>query len=97
MPANPQETYGNIDIYLFDQLLKGTYQDCKKVLDIGCGGGRNLHYFLSNHHEVFGVDQSADGVNAVRSLSSALAPNNPVENFSVANADDLPFIKLSTW
>ncbi|MES2376467.1 MAG: class I SAM-dependent methyltransferase [Bacteroidota bacterium] len=91
MPENPQETYGNIDIYLFDQLLKGTYQHCKKMLDIGCGGGRNLHYFLRNNYEVFGVDQSADAVNAVGYLSAALAPNNPTENFSVANADDLPF------
>ncbi|MGF7081356.1 class I SAM-dependent methyltransferase [Mucilaginibacter sp. UYCu711] len=92
MPANPLETYGNIDIYLFDQLLKGTYQHCKKVLDIGCGGGRNLYYFLNNNYEVFGVDQSADAVNAVRSLSATLAPNNLTENFNVANADDLPFI-----
>jgi tellurite methyltransferase len=92
MPVSPQEIYGNIDIYLFDQLLKGTYQHCKKVLDIGCGGGRNLHYFLQNNYDVFGVDQSADAVNAVRSLSSALAPNNNLENFTVANAEDLPFI-----
>ncbi|MBC7399729.1 MAG: class I SAM-dependent methyltransferase [Mucilaginibacter sp.] len=91
MPENPLDTYGNIDIYFFDQLLKGTYQHCKKVLDIGCGTGRNLHYFLRNHYEVFGVDQSADAINAVGYLSAALAPNNPTENFSVANADDLPF------
>ncbi len=91
MSENPQETYSNIDIYLFDQLLKGTYLHCKKVLDIGCGSGRNLHYFLQNSYDVFGLDQSSDAVNNVRSLSSALAPNNPIENFSVANADDLPF------
>jgi tellurite methyltransferase len=91
MTSNPQETYGNIDIYLFDQLLKGTYQHCKKILDIGCGGGRNLHYFLQNNYEVFGVDQSADAINAVRSLASSVTPNNPTENFTVANADDLPF------
>jgi tellurite methyltransferase len=91
MPENPQEIYGNIDIYLFDQLLKGTYQHCKEVLDIGCGGGRNLHYFLRNNYEVFGVDQSAEAVNAVGYLSAALAPSNPTENFRVANADALPF------
>jgi tellurite methyltransferase len=91
MPENPQDTYGNIDIYLFDQLLKGTYQHCNKVLDVGCGGGRNLHYFLRNSYEVFGVDQSADAINAVGYLSAALAPNNPTERFSVANADDLSF------
>jgi tellurite methyltransferase len=89
---SPLQAYGNIDIYLFDQLLKGTYQHCKKVLDIGCGGGRNLHYFLSNGHEVFGADQRADAVDAVRALSAALAPGNPVSNFVVANADELPFV-----
>jgi tellurite methyltransferase len=91
MPENLQEIYGNIDIYLFDQLLKGTYQHCKEVLDIGCGGGRNLHYFLRNNYEVFGVDQSAEAVNAVGYLSAVLAPSNPTENFRVANADALPF------
>jgi SAM-dependent methyltransferase len=91
MSESPLETYGNIDIYLFDQLLKGTYQHCNKVLDIGCGGGRNLHYFLRNGYEVFGVDQSSDAINAVGYLSAALAPNNPTENFSVADAGDLPF------
>jgi len=54
---NLQEIYGNIDIYLFDQLLKGTYDHCEKILDAGCGEGRNLVYFLRNGFEVFGVDQ----------------------------------------
>jgi len=91
MPENPHHTYGNIDIYLFDQLLKGTYQHCETVLDIGCGGGRNLHYFLRNDYKVFGVDQNPDAINAVQFLSAGIAPNNPIENFSVANADRLPF------
>ncbi|CAM3786006.1 Class I SAM-dependent methyltransferase [Mucilaginibacter galii] len=53
---NLQQLYGNIDIYLFDQLLKGTYNGCHNVLDVGCGGGRNLVYFLQNGFEVYGVD-----------------------------------------
>jgi tellurite methyltransferase len=95
MPANPQEIYGNIDIYLFDQLLKGTYSNCQKVLDIGCGSGRNLHYFLRNSYEVFGVDQNQDAVTSVRSLCATLAPNNPIENFSIAFAEVLPFAAAS--
>ncbi|MFD2144657.1 class I SAM-dependent methyltransferase [Mucilaginibacter antarcticus] len=61
------------------------------MLDIGCGGGRNLHYFLQNGFEVFGADHNTDAVLAVQSLSSALAPNNPTTNFTAAAADDLPF------
>lgn len=91
MFKNPQEEYGNIDIYLFDQLLKGTYQHCNNVLDIGCGGGRNLHYFLKNNYKVFGIDQSPDAINSTRALSAVLVPTNPTENFSVGSAEDLPF------
>ena len=91
MPANPQEIYGNIDIYLFDQLLKGTYQRCKKVLDIGCGSGRNLHYFLRNGYNVFGIDQSPEAIAAVCSLSNTLSSDNAPENFIVAAAEALPF------
>jgi SAM-dependent methyltransferase len=57
---NLQELFGNIDIYLFDQLLKGRFFSGMRVLDAGCGTGRNLVYFLRNGYQVFGVDQSAE-------------------------------------
>jgi tellurite methyltransferase len=41
-----QEQFGPIDIYLFDQLLKGSIQPGMRVLDAGCGSGRNLVYLL---------------------------------------------------
>lgn len=91
MGNNLQQLYGNIDIYLFDQLLKGRFDNCTTVLDAGCGGGRNLVYFLNNGFEVYGVDQSAEAVEAVKQLSANLAPTNPINNFSVAPVEDLPF------
>jgi tellurite methyltransferase len=86
-----QQAFGNIDIYLFDQLLKGRYDNCKKVLDVGCGNGRNLIYFLRNGYEVFGVDPQPQAVETVKELSAALAPDNPLENFMVCAAENLPF------
>jgi SAM-dependent methyltransferase len=86
-----QQAYGNIDIYLFDQLLKGRYDNCKKVLDVGCGNGRNLIYFLRNGYEVFGVDPNPHAVETVKELSAALAPDNSLENFMVCTAENLPY------
>lgn len=85
------EAFGNIDIYLFDQLLKGTYDGCKKVIDIGCGGGRNMIYFLRNGIQVYGTDHDAAAIDNVKALSARLAPENPTENFIVAKVEDLPF------
>jgi tellurite methyltransferase len=91
MTNNLQQLYGNIDIYLFDQLLKGTYDDCRKVLDVGCGGGRNLFYFLQNGFDVYGVDPNPEAVKAVQSLSAVLAPTLPLSNFTVAPAENMAF------
>lgn len=86
-----KQTFGNIDIYLFDQLLKGRFDHCKTILDAGCGSGRNLHYFLQNGFEVFGADMNQQAIDEVQQLCEALAPNNPVTNFRVASVEDLPF------
>jgi len=87
--------FGNIDIYLFDQLLKGTYDHCRTVLDVGCGGGRNIIYLLQNGFQVSGIDPRAEAVEAVKKLSLQLAPGNPPENFVVANAENMPFAASS--
>src|SRR5258708_40375909 len=91
MQINLQQNFGNIDIYLFDQLLKGTYDNCQKILDAGCGSGRNLVYFLKNGYKVYAIDPNAEAVETVRSLAKDIAPENPQTNFKVAKAEDLPF------
>jgi len=66
---NLQEWFGEIDIYLFDQLLKGRIVPGMKVLDAGCGAGRNLVYLLRSGFEVCGVDESSDAIAHVRRLA----------------------------
>lgn len=85
-----REQLGDIDIYLFDQLLKGRLVPGMSLLDAGCGGGRNLVWFLRNGYEVFGVDESPGAVEQVRRLAAALAPHLPPESFQVADLADLP-------
>lgn len=88
---NLQDWFGQIDIYLFDQLLKGRFNPRMKLLDAGCGGGRNLIYFLRDGYDVCGVDQSREAVNHVRSLAAALAPHLPTDNFRVEPVEKMSF------
>jgi tellurite methyltransferase len=86
-----QELLGPIDIYLLDQVMKGRIRPGLSLLDAGCGGGRNLYYFLRNGYEVHGVDESPGAVEQIRRLAGRLSPELPEENFQVANLADLPF------
>ncbi len=92
---NLQEWFGQIDIYLFDQLLKGRFNSQMRLLDAGCGGGRNLIYFLRDGYEAYGVDQSREAVNHVRSLAAALAPHLPKDNFRVEPVERMSFADAS--
>ncbi len=91
MKNNLKTEFGDIDIYLFDQLLKGRYDDCRRVIDVGCGGGRNLVYFLKNGYDVYGVDRDPEAIELVQTLSEDLAPDNSVHHFVVARAEELPY------
>jgi tellurite methyltransferase len=83
--------FGEIDIYLFDQLLRGRVAPGMRVLDAGCGFGRNLVYLLGAGYEVFGVDLDPRGVADVRRLAASLAPALPAENFRVESVEEMPF------
>jgi tellurite methyltransferase len=86
-----QEQFGSIDIYLFDQLLKGRITSEMRVLDAGCGGGRNLIYFFRNGFNTSGVDQSSEAIAQIRSLAAQLAPHLPEDNFRAATIEQMPF------
>ncbi len=88
---NVSEFFGDIDIYLFDQFLKNRFSPEMKILDAGCGGGRNLVYFLRSGFRVFGIDQNAEAVEYVRSLAQTLAPRLSPDNFRVSKVEELPF------
>lgn len=86
-----REDFGEIDVYLFDQLLKGRFDAYRTVLDAGCGAGRNLVWFLRNRFEVFAVDRDEASVLRVRQLLADLAPHLPPERVQRAGVDALPY------
>jgi len=85
------EQFGDIDIYLFDQLLKGRFDNCERLLDAGCGNGRNMVFFLRQGLNVFGIDSDAESIEKVRQQASQLAPNLPPANFQISSLEKLNF------
>ena len=83
--------FGELDIYLFDQLLRGRFDGRRRVLDAGCGDGRNLVYLLQRGVECFGVDRDDAAIAAVRRLAAARAPALHESHFRVADLTRLPF------
>ena len=87
------DEFGDIDIYLFDQLLKGRSRKGDRILDAGCGSGRNLIYLLRQGFDVSAVDPNPYAVEEVRELAARLAPSldpsrfrhEPVEAMSFAD------------
>jgi len=86
-----QEQFGQIDIYVFDQILRGNIAPGMRVLDAGCGYGRNLVHLLREGCEVFATDADADGVEHVRQLSASLMTGLPAENFQVGPIEQMRF------
>ena len=83
--------FGAIDIYLFDQLLRGRISARDRIFDAGCGWGRNLVYLLRAGFDVSGVDADADAVAHVRGLAAQLAPGLPADRFRVESIEQSSF------
>src|SRR5690606_37150496 len=91
MALTLQEQFGQIDIYLYDQLLKGRITPGMRIFDAGCGAGRNIVYFLREGYDVCGADVNAESVESVRTLARSLAPALPSHNFRVEPVEKMSF------
>ena len=86
-----QREFGQIDIYLFDQLLRERIAPGMRICDAGCGYGRNLVYLLREGYEVFGADAEPRAVESLRQAARSLAPSLPQDNFRVEAVEAMSF------
>jgi SAM-dependent methyltransferase len=84
MPDDLRDYFGNIDIYVFDQLLRGRIGKQARILDAGCGHGRNLVYLMREGFDVRGVDADPLAIAATREQARALAPRLAPDRFVVS-------------
>ena len=85
------QQFGEIDIYLFDQFLRGRIAPGNRILDVGCGFGRNLVYLLREGYEIYGVDSERQAIDAVRRLAAKLAPALSADNFRLEPIEEMSF------
>lgn len=86
-----QEQFGQIDIYVFDQILRGNIAAGMTVLDAGCGYGRNLVYLLREGVKVLALDADPDAVQHVRALAASLGAAVTNDSFQVGMIEAMPF------
>jgi SAM-dependent methyltransferase len=82
---------GNVDIYLLDQILKGRFTKEMKILDAGCGEGRNAVYFVQKDYPVFGIDPNELAIQYCRYLATSLNPKFDSHRFQVGRLEAIPF------
>jgi SAM-dependent methyltransferase len=85
------DEFGPIDIYLFDQLLRGRIAPGTRVLDAGSGTGRNLVYLLRSGFEVYAADTDPEAIAVLSDLAGRLAPRLPGTNFHVEPVEQMTF------
>ena len=76
------------DIYLIDQILKGRYKGGGKLLDAGCGGGRNISWFvLQPNFDIYAIDADENAINHL----SQVYPSLKREQLCCTPLQSLPF------
>lgn len=78
---------GNIDIYLLDQILKGRFDGKSRLLDAGCGEGRNLKYFIKNGYDTYGIDTNPIAIKMLQMMYKS----HPRDNFLQGTIEELPW------
>jgi ubiquinone/menaquinone biosynthesis C-methylase UbiE len=78
---------GNIDLYLLDLILKGSVSSDMKILDAGCGEGRNLMYFINNGFDIHGVDTNPMAIKMLQMIAKGMDK----DRFVVSSIEEMPF------
>ncbi len=83
-----QELLSQTDIYLVDQIMKGRYIPTDKILEAGCGGGRNMDWFVKNDFQIYGIDQSEAAILNLKSKYTGLEE----ERLQIGMIEKIPFV-----
>ena len=84
------DALAGIDIYVLDQIMRGRLTADMRILDVGCGAGRNVALLMASGADVCGVDLSPEAIDAVRTRAATLGMDNVEDRFGVGEIAALP-------
>lgn len=77
-----------IDLYLLDQLQKGRITKETKILDAGCGVGRNARFFIEQGYDIKGFDPMEERIAEIHQVFPEVK-----ESFTVSTIEAYPKIQ----
>lgn len=86
-----QDAFGRLDVYLFDQILRGVVPPNGRILDAGCGGGRNIAWFLRNGWDVRALDTDPQALARARRLARELDRPDGDDHFRLEALEECSF------
>ena len=82
-PNLPTDKIGGIDLFLLDQILKSNIHKDMDILEVGCGYGKNLSFFLENEYNISGIDIDQEAIESIHHHLTAHFPTIAKSRFQV--------------
>jgi SAM-dependent methyltransferase len=89
--AELQKAIGHTDLYLLDQIVKGRFTSVQRMLDAGCGEGRNMGWFLTQGVQVYGIDLYQSAVQYARVWAKSILPAFEPLQIQEGDISQLPY------
>ena len=86
--------FGDIDLFLLDQVLKGSLGPPGNLLDVGFGSGRNMVYFLNAGWHIWGIDTDQSQVQLLRYLFQQYPDQDPTR-LTTGSVQSIPLTPAS--
>ena len=67
-----------MDLFLLDLILKGKIPENARILDAGCGEGRNAIYFIQEGYEYLGIDSDESKIRLAQYMSSNISTSKAI-------------------
>lgn len=78
-----------LDFWLLEWFLKGEFEE-KRILDAGCGEGRNLHYLTRNEYDIWGIDNNMLTLGYLENVIKSVNPAFDTDRFIHDSVTDIP-------